>query len=150
MDKLGTLEIGHVVCPCQPEHWRDQKHRQKHRIGPGWVTQPPRHPVCEQIGEDRCSEPNERCGCQVAPEACDGCHVAQRSVTCRTPMNVPTAASMESTVERVRITSSAIPSCDKNSKLPITPTPAGTNRKDRFAKMVVVVGLRRSASAGIA
>ena len=65
-------------------------------------------------------------------------------------MNVPTAASMESTVERVRIASSTIPSADKTSMLPITPTPADTNRKDRFAKMTVVVGLSRSASVGIA
>lgn len=79
----------------------------------------------------------------MTQKACDVCQRVQRSVVCQTPMNFTTAVSMDSTVERSRIDRSPIPCDEKTSKFPVTPTPAGTDRKDRFVKVTVVVGLSR-------
>ena len=50
-------------------------------------------------------------------------------------INVATVTSIDKIVERVSTTSNLAQSEDRASKLPITPTPAGTNINDKWAKM---------------
>ena len=56
--------------------------------------------------------------------------------------------SIDKIVDRVRTTSNLAQSDDRTSKLPITPTPAGTNIKDKWARMTCVVGRRARVKDG--
>ena len=55
-------------------------------------------------------------------------------------IKVATVTSIDRTVESVNMTSKATQSDYKTSKFHMTPTPAGTNIKERWAKITWIVG----------
>ena len=64
-------------------------------------------------------------------------------------INVATVTSIDKIVDRVRTISNLAQSDDRTFKLPITPTPAGTNIKDKWARITCVVGRRALAKGGL-
>ena len=63
-------------------------------------------------------------------------------------IKVATVTSIDRTVESVNITSKATQSDDKTSKFQMTPTPAGTNIKERWAKITWIVGRKLLDNVG--
>ena len=57
--------------------------------------------------------------------------------------------SIDKIVDSVRTISNLAQSDDKTSKLLITPTPAGTNIKDKWARITCVVGRSALAKSGL-
>src|SRR6056297_900541 len=113
------------------------------------IVQPSRYRIRSEVGENGRGQPQEGgCG-EITPEVCHAGHLARPSVRRRTARNVPTEASMARSVDSTRTTRSANQSSDSTSRLPITPTPAGTKSSDRLARMTVMVGRRSLASAGL-
>src|SRR4051812_46455964 len=146
MNELRAVEVGPVARPGGDQEAADKRDGDYDRVHERVAPAPGRNPIRDHVGDDRDGEPQQRTAREIDPEVKQGrgqgrghSPLSGARTRCATAWNVSAVTASASTVESTSASTMAAPLRRSVPPCCTMPTPAGTNRSERWPRRPVAV-----------